>query len=93
MLEEPIYSMGQLHLKRLHDGKSKTMVKEQRPRRRCFLGLRRCLHMRSLGQRRPGARIMAEVRGIEEASKANSVKIADLGLRVKKCQRPRLYGE
>jgi hypothetical protein len=36
---------------------------------------------------------MAEVRGIEEASKANSVKIADLGLRVKKCQRPRLYGE
>jgi hypothetical protein len=36
---------------------------------------------------------MVEVRGIEEASKANGIKKADLGLRVKKCQRPRLYGE
>jgi hypothetical protein len=36
---------------------------------------------------------MAEVRGIEEASKADGVKTADLGLCVKKCQRPRLYGE
>jgi hypothetical protein len=36
---------------------------------------------------------MAEVRGIEEASKADGVKTANLGLRVKKWQRSKLYGE
>jgi hypothetical protein len=30
---------------------------------------------------------MVEVRGIEEASKVDDVKTADLGLGVKKCQR------